>query len=617
MTPPTLPLILSEERVPRGQLAPVKASRPSAAAVYATVGGELACFDGRPLSWTRQVFSRYRIRYEVDLGDHRRMARLENWPLPSSDQVHRFEATVDVGFRVHDPVEVVRRNIKDALIVVYGHIAATLRPYARGFAIDDAKRAEAYMNHECAAGMVLAEGITIYRCVVELHPDAAARGYVESLRDADRQLQLGKAAHTAAVAEQRSKEMLEALEQEARLRREKAEQEARLALEEARRRALAATTFDFEGLVKQHLLTHPDDTAEAIEMRARWELALAGRQEQFDERSVEVFKFMVENDLIQPADVEVIRQQALQRVQGASLPGGGSALPPVYWGGRAAAPPGLPTAPPVAPPQQQPSQAQPSGGGSGPGAPLQGKVVTGAGAAAATGGGGGPVAAGGPGGGILPVYLLIDESAAVAGCVTALNNALRALHAALLTADGAARSLRLSVLGSAGETSVHLAVTEVEWTTRMPELAVRAGARHDRAFDRLREVVPADVARLKSEHAVVLRPVVFALFGGPCDPGAPRAEALRRLTDPAANPLYPTIVAVGIGRADEAEIAATAARPELGFVADPGLDPTSAAERFASLLQDTVLHLGRGLAAGRLDLLVECPPGLRRVAAAG
>ncbi|MFJ8432581.1 hypothetical protein ACIQ9P_14920 [Kitasatospora sp. NPDC094019] len=611
MTPPTLPLILSEEPVPRGQLAPVKPSRPSTAAVYATVGGELACFDGRPLSWTRQVFSRYRTRYEVDLGDHRRTARLESWPLPSSDQVHRFEATVDVGFRVHDPVEVVRRNVKDALIVVYGHIAAVLRTQARGFAIDEAARAEAYMNHECAAGMVLAEGITVYRCVVELHPDSAARGYVESLVAAGRQLRLGTAAHTAAVAEARSRKVLEDLEQEARLRREKAEQEARLELEKARSAALGTTTFDFEGLIRRHLLMHPESTAEAIEMRGRWELALAGRQEQFDERSVEVFKFMVANDLIQPADVEVIRQQALHRVQGASLPGGGSALPPVYWGGRAATPPGLQPAPPPQPQpsQPQPSQPQPSDGASGPGTPLQGTVVT--------GGGGGPVPAGGNDGGILPVYLLVDESAAVAGCVTALNNALRALHAALLTADGTTRGLRLSVLGSAGDTVVHLAATEVEWTTRMPELAVRAGARHDLAFDRLREVIPADVATLKSEHAVVRRPVVFALFGGPCDPGAPRAEALRRLTDPAANPLHPTIVAVGIGRADEAEITAAATRPELGFVADPGLDPTSAAERFASLLQDTVLHLGRGLAAGRLDLLVECPPGLRRVAAVG
>lgn len=368
---PTLPLILSEEPVPRGQLAPVKASKPSAAAVYATVGGELAWFDGRPLSWTQQFFSRYRTRYEVDLSDHRRKARLESWPLPSQDQVHRFEATVDVGFRVTDPVEVVRRNLTDALLVVYGHIAAVLRTYARGFAIDDAARAEAYMNRECVREMVLPEGITIYRCVIELHPDAAARGYVESLTEAGRQLRLGNAAHTALVARTHSEQAVADLELEARLRREKAEQAAKLELEEERRRVLDSTAFDIDGLIKRHLVMHPENTTEAIEMRSRWELAVTGRQEQFDERSVEVFKFMVANDLIQPADVEVIRQQALRRVQGAALPEGvNSALPPVYWGGQAAGTATAALAPSVA-------GTSPAAAGPAPAQPLQGTVVTG------------------------------------------------------------------------------------------------------------------------------------------------------------------------------------------------------------------------------------------------
>lgn len=622
---PTLPLILLTEPVPRGQLTPVKASRPSVAVVYATAGGELAWFDGRPLSWSQQFFSKYRTRFEVDVSDHRRTARLASWPLPSSDQVHRFEATVDVGFRVSDPVEVVRRNIPDALVVVYGHLADVLRRFARGFAIDEAARAEAWINQQTAPEMVLPEGITIYRCVVELHPDSAARGYVESLTKARRDLHLGTTQHTAAVAEARHLSTIADMELRAKLAREQAEQEAALAREAERRRVLGTAPFDIDRLISQHLVMHPEDTAKAVEMRSSWELAVAGRQELFDERSVEVFKFMVANDLIQPADVEVIRQQALHRVQGAAVPGGGSsALPPVHWGSPAVGAGPAPAALVQGPALPVPDQAAPAPDRIVPGQ-VQATVVTGNVAGpprttpvpgpAAPGPAQRPAGAG-PAPGVLPVYVVVDESMAVAGCVDVLNSGLRSLHAALLTPPAVSDGIRLSVLGSAGEPVVHLPAAEVEWGTRLPPLTVRGGARHDLTFERLLTVIPADVERLKLRHESVRRPVLFVLLAGPAEDDRRWQDAVRVLTDP-GTPYHPTVVWVGIGKADGGTVRPVAGRPELAFVAPSDTDLPQAAEQFGVLLQNAVLHLARGLASGRLDLLVECPPGLRRLADSG
>ncbi|KJS55753.1 hypothetical protein VM98_11335 [Streptomyces rubellomurinus subsp. indigoferus] len=607
---PTLPLILSEEPVPRGLSGPVKALKPSAAAVYASYDGQLAWFQGRPLSWSQQFMSKYRTRYEVDLSDHRRKAHLKSWPLPSQDQAHCFDAVVDVGFRVHDPVEVVRRNVTDALVVVYGHIAAVLRVIARGYSIHQADLAELRMNHECAREMMLPEGITIYRCVVDLRLDEAARTYIENLTKADRDRQLAEAAQRLAEGTAHGKQVIDGIELEGRLARERREQAVRLELQEERRRLLGEGDLDVNRLITLFMLEHPDRADEAVEMRTKWEAALTARQEQFDERSVEVFRFMVQSKLIQPADVEVIRQQALNRVQGATLPGGtGSALPPVRWGGPAASSGRTAVPPPVigpAPGAVPPGAAQ---SGAGVHSPLVGTVVT--------NGPGDLASGGGPVTGVLPIYLLIDESAAVAGCLPGLNNALRGLHSALLTPPESAAGLRLAVLGAAGETVLHLPLAAVEWTTVMPELTVRAGARHDLALERLRALVAQDLARLKTEHPVVHRPVLFVLFGGPCEEDPARwREALRALTDPVANPGHPTIIAVGIGRADETEIRTVAHLPELAFLAEPGLDLPTAAERFASLLRDSVLYLGRGLAGGRLDLFIECPPGLRRLGGA-
>ncbi len=82
MTNNTVPLILSQESVSaRG---PVKARTANVAVVYTAPDGHVEVFDsGRPDRWSRRAFSRFRLRYEVDTGDHRRTVELRSSPLPA------------------------------------------------------------------------------------------------------------------------------------------------------------------------------------------------------------------------------------------------------------------------------------------------------------------------------------------------------------------------------------------------------------------------------------------------------------------------------------------------------------------------------------------------------
>src|SRR3954452_5702729 len=91
-----VPLILGREEVTR--FGSTAWSRPGTTAVFATANGDYAWLPGRGPTRSEQLLSRYRVRFEVDVGDHRRRAHLAKSPLPCSDQVHRFEASVDVGF---------------------------------------------------------------------------------------------------------------------------------------------------------------------------------------------------------------------------------------------------------------------------------------------------------------------------------------------------------------------------------------------------------------------------------------------------------------------------------------------------------------------------------------
>ncbi|WP_225849495.1 hypothetical protein [Streptomyces sp. HPF1205] len=576
MATPTLPLILNVDSVPPQERTAWWDEHRSVAIVHRTADGRLTVGTRSPATLWDKLRGKGGTRYAVDLSDHRRKAALRNTPLPCSDQAHRFEATFDIGFRVHDPAEVVHRNVTDALAVVYGYVVPTIRMYARRFAIDEAARAEEQINRAFAQEVRLAEGITIFSCTVGVEPDEDARAYIRTLARDQRERTLGRNRHDSAAAAERSRQAIEDIRQEGELQRGR-----------QREAALAGMPLNIEGLIRRHLVQHPEDTVRATQLLTEWEATQVARAELGVQRHDAMFKFLVEKDILRSPDLLLLREGVLgglnQQVPPVGLPpaaasavGSAPAQPaPVSWGGTVT--PGH------------------SGGGTGAG--------TAAGAAAA----GGALAGGGPRTATMPVYLVFDTSQEAAPFTDGLNDALRSLHTALATSPDVAGALRVCVLGFGEQPDMRLPLTRFAWATNVPHLPAHGDCRFGAAFEGLLDVLPEDVDRLKRDGGTVHRPVVFfAATTTPRD-GAQWPQAQQRL---AAHRYAPTVVACGLGAAEGRTMLRIASSPRLAFVAAPGTHPSAQTAPLSALLQSTLLHLGRGVLSGRPDLVADCPQGL-------
>ena len=309
MSTTTLPLILSQEPV-RGMRARTKASTTAIAVVFADAFGRVEISDGRrSLGSSQHGLSRYRTQYEVDISDHHRTAQLDSSPLPSRGDTYFFHSTVDVGFRVTNPLEVVRRNVTDALPVVYHYLIDIFRPVTRRYEITDAEGAETQLNLLFLQPVELKEGITIYRCHTRLRPDAAAEHYLRPLEAADKTFQVGSAQrHMTTAAARHEREIAELA------------QRARLAAEQRELDATSALPVNLRGLIQAHLEKHPDETAYALEVLKRHEEAQLATGDANDKHMLDLVGYMMEQGLIQAADVEVLRHQTLTRLQQMASP---------------------------------------------------------------------------------------------------------------------------------------------------------------------------------------------------------------------------------------------------------------------------------------------------------
>ncbi|MFC4608991.1 hypothetical protein ACFO9E_14370 [Streptomyces maoxianensis] len=582
----TVSLILNDRPIPRSQVGALPNLPPSVAIVYPVEGApwEVETVRTRSQRW----FGKNRACYAVDLSDHRRSAKLTETPLTCQDGGHRFEAKIDVGFRVHDPVRLVRGNVQDALSVIYGCLTHQMRLYAAEFPITEALAAQTRMNGAFAQDMQLTEGITIYHCTIQLEPDAASREFIRRLRQAEREDALGLHSNKAAVGQAWHTESIKDIEHQARIAREEQE-----------RKVLAGVQLDFESLVREHLTKHPNDTQEAMGLLLRLEESRAGQVEIQEQRHVEMVKYLIDKGVVRDVDLPGVRNGVLGAgVAGVLSPSGQASAPgpaPAIGPGRHAA-------------GAHGHLAGTQGGGA-PSAIPQSRSAPvrtwgDAGAQPAT------PAAGAPATGLVPVYVVLDASAAAAGCATELANALRSLQTLLANSPDVAAAVRLSVLSYADTAEVLLPLTEVTWQTGIPDLRGGPGCRYAPAFRRLLDLVPLETERLKQQVARVLRPVVFLLAVGEAEDapqwGDVRAELMR-------HKYHPHLVACGIGDVRGHTVERLASRPELGVVALPGADLAQSAVQFSVLLQNTVLHLGRSALAGGMELRLDCPQGLTPV----
>src|SRR6266540_6706803 len=135
-----VPLILRKEAVHRTDLAIRRPTVANIAIVYADADGKLVRLE-RPPKLLDALRTPYRIRYEVDISDQERSFSAQTTPLPAKGDVYAFENVINVGFRVTDPVAIVRRNVTDALPIVYPRLITMMRGVTRKFEIHESAAA--------------------------------------------------------------------------------------------------------------------------------------------------------------------------------------------------------------------------------------------------------------------------------------------------------------------------------------------------------------------------------------------------------------------------------------------------------------------------------------------
>ncbi|MFI9614081.1 hypothetical protein ACIHCM_20860 [Streptomyces sp. NPDC052023] len=587
MTEP-VSLIHSQTPVPRMAVGPTKATEPHLAVVYATASGEVACFEGRPMRPSQQMFSRYRTRYEVDMRAYQRSALLGRNPLISRDGVHAFEVTVDFAFRVDGwkgAEDFVRSGLRDPLPVVHGHLVSLFHGAGQRFGIEDSFGLQHHLNQLCAQPVAFQEGLKLYGGQVHVRPDAKSLSHLESLIEAGRREHLGAAEHIpnrGAVVRQIE---IETIQQQAQIQATARQAEA-----------LADTFTTSDGLIRHYLVTHPHDAAGAFEMRRQLEEARAATAELQNQRALGLFQVMAEKGLIQAGDLEQMRQQLTGTVGRAT--GGDGAFPSLGA-------PQLTTARPWDPPQLPPAGQTPAPAGYSPTvvSPTVGPEA-----------GAGPSSPPGPPVRPAPtalIYLVVDESLERA-CLDELQRGLDALHSALSDAPDVTRVLRLGVLGMAATTEQRLSLAEVGPGTRTPLLVGRRGLSYSQAFRTLRPLIGQDVTVVKNDGAQVLRPLVYFLTGAAPDEGTAWTSDHHDLTDTDRNRAAPHVIALGFGRAETRAVRAVATRPEFGFMAAPHQDAASAAHSCAAFLRDSVVGYGQRLASGEANFSLTPPDGFRR-----
>ncbi|GGK85219.1 hypothetical protein Sme01_29880 [Sphaerisporangium melleum] len=253
--PPPVPLILLEEPVASASQAPIV---PGRALLYSDVTGEVHHLPRPPMSYP---WRRYRFRYEVDLSDHYVTFRVE---VPSRSEASRFRLVIDVGWRVTDPVRIVKSRIRDGNEIVLSRVTEAVRPICRGYEIEEDSALERHLTESLGLGRVhdYPEGISMFRFSAQV-------------------------AQKRPVSEQTAAARMAVFGLRSQLRTE-------------------------EDLILMLLQRAPDRVGDVIaDIRRRKEMTMQSR--------IELFNKMVDNDLIQEAEMESIRQLILRPVESVGI----------------------------------------------------------------------------------------------------------------------------------------------------------------------------------------------------------------------------------------------------------------------------------------------------------
>jgi uncharacterized protein YegL len=212
---------------------------------------------------------------------------------------------------------------------------------------------------------------------------------------------------------------------------------------------------------------------------------------------------------------------------------------------------------------------------------------------------------------LLPIYVVIDESASMVPYLAQLNSGLAALHEALLAEPMAAAKVRFTVIGFSTTAVLRLHLADLRRENQLPPVRSGGATSYGAAFAALLQQIPQDIAALKGQGYAVHRPAVFFLSDGQPSDGALWKRFHRQLADRAQFPAAPNIIACGIGDARARTILDVASAQEYAFVSIAGSDIGAAVAKFCTALTRSVVVSGRAIAQGNNELHIDRPEGFR------
>jgi hypothetical protein len=275
-------LILSDEPVRRVQFGGRPVVNPGVAVVCSTADGQLEQVG------KLGMIARYHRRYEVDIADHHDTV---DSPLPTRDDVYHFQCSVVVGWRVSDPIEVVRRRVGDGLDLCHSRLLDRMREISREFEIQDCAKAEREINRAVGMPFPLLEGITIYHFSARLTLDTDARAYLQAKIAAAREADLDESRRRDDVERAHHAETMEGIRLSGEVHRD-----------QQRMNAVRQALKGDNDLLLYHLAHNRGETGTIIDM-------IRADRNSTERERITLLKDLIDRDLIQDVDLDELRSE--------------------------------------------------------------------------------------------------------------------------------------------------------------------------------------------------------------------------------------------------------------------------------------------------------------------
>ncbi len=196
----------------------------------------------------------------------------------------------------------------------------------------------------------------------------------------------------------------------------------------------------------------------------------------------------------------------------------------------------------------------------------------------------------GSGSDIVPIYLVCNETASMAGSpIQAVNDMVPRLYVQVASSPVAESRARLGTIGFADDAEVILPLSDLRFMRSVPAFQARGNGRSfGAAFKLLREAIEHDVGRLETLRRSTVRPIVLFLVDGEPTDGDWRS-AYARIVDPTWR-ARPNIIVFGFGKVSPSTCREIATSPEFALIRDAAKGPAEMLREYMGLL-DQVLML--------------------------